>query len=334
MRADATVRRDQLRASLITDPELAASLIRDGKLVAFATETVYGLGGNALDPLALARIFAAKDRPHFDPLIVHLADAAELDRYATDVPDVARRLAARFWPGPLTLVLPKREVIPDLATAGLSTVAVRVPATAQARAFISAAGVPIAAPSANLFGSVSPTTAEHVLQGLGDRIDAVLEGGACSIGVESTVLACFEKGPPRLLRPGGLTIEEIEAAIGPILRNSPLTSADNSPQVGPGLLSRHYAPAKPIEIVAALTVVRNWEGVGLLSFGALIPAQCEIFEELSSRKSLTEAAAHFFAALRRLESTNIHSIVAQWFPNTGLGLALNDRLRRAAVKGE
>lgn len=310
----------------------AADIIKNGGLVAFATETVYGLGGNALDPNAVAKIFEAKQRPHFDPLIVHLASRDQVNEYVTHVSREAKLLMERFWPGPLTLVLPKKEIIPDLVTSGLPSVAVRVPESKQARELIECAGVPIAAPSANLFGSVSPTTVQHVLDGLAGRIDAVLAGVPCAIGVESTVIACPVEATPILLRPGGLPIEVVEELIGALQRIDPTVQDDQSPQAGPGMLSRHYAPAKPIQIVDNWSEVATPDRAGAIAFGPPPKMQFSLTENLSATGSLVEAAANFFAVLRRMETTDIDFIAAKWFPNEGLGLALNDRLRRAAAQ--
>lgn len=316
----------------LQDVATAAELLRAGKLVAFATETVYGLGANALDPSAVAGIFAAKERPFFDPLIVHLADQAQVNELVSEIPDVARKLMARFWPGPLTLVLPKRDVVPDLVTAGLPNVAIRVPQHPQTLELLRAAALPIAAPSANRFGCVSPTTAEHVLDGLSGRIDAVLDGGDCTIGVESTVLACLPNNPVTLLRPGGLPLEAIEAEIGPVARHSVESESDATPQTAPGLLSRHYAPSKPLQIVYDLSTVSDRTKLGLLSCGTSDVSGFAMVENLSPSGNLLEAATQFFAALRRLEQAEITSIIATPFSDSGLGLALNDRLRRAAYK--
>jgi len=322
-------------ASLTTSPQHAAELLRAGKLVAFPTETVYGLGGDALNEHAVAGIFEAKGRPHFDPLIVHTATADAAFALAADVPPIARELAERFWPGPLTLVLPKREQVPDLVTAGLPNVAVRVPQHPFALEMLHLCECPVAAPSANPFGRISPTTAEHVAEQLGDRIDLILDGGPCKVGVESTVLSLIDNRP-RLLRPGGVTREEIEAIIGPIELTTPTTD-DHSPQSAPGMLSQHYAPRTP------LTLLTNWSelsglhleerkvGILLLSPAETAPYGSEdLLEVLTIDGDLREAAANFFAALRRLDAENLKHIFAVPFPDVGLGVALNDRLRRAA----
>ncbi|WP_437192171.1 L-threonylcarbamoyladenylate synthase [Planctomicrobium sp. SH527] len=322
-----------MTAQLTTDVQLAAELLRAGKLVAFATETVYGLGGNALDPSAVAKIFQAKQRPTFDPLIVHLASANDLSQVSRDVPDVAYRLIDRFWPGPLTLVLPKQACVPDLVTSGLPSVAVRVPRHPLAQELIRLAGVPIAAPSANPFGRISPTTAQHVLDLLGEDIDAVLDGGPCQVGVESTVLQCLPDNTVRLLRPGGLTLEEIEAAIGPIAGRATTVLDQHAPQASPGLLAQHYAPRTPLMIVNRWEDVPAGKEVGVLSLGPMPTAsQYGVAETLSATGELTEATANFFSALRRLDASGVQLILAQRFPDVGLGRALNDRLQRASSR--
>ncbi len=315
-------------AQLITDVTVAARALCDGKLVAFATETVYGLGANALDTFAVAKVFAAKERPYFDPLIVHLANVLQVEEIVREIPKNSRKLMDKFWPGPLTLVLPKQPHVPDLVTAGLPDVAVRIPDHPVALEMLKQANIPVAAPSANPFGRISPTTAQHVLQHLGDKIDYVLDGGPCRVGVESTVLHVHASGAT-LLRPGGITREEIEALIGPIQVEMGLSSTDAQP--APGMLSQHYAPQTPLRIVNTFCDVANGQGIGALSFLNLPDAdRFEVVKVLSETGSLTEAAAHFFAMLRELDEANIHEIVAVRFPNEGLGVALNDRLTRAA----
>lgn len=322
-----------MTALLTTDVQLAAELLRAGKLVAFATETVYGLGGNALDPAAVAKIFEAKQRPTFDPLIVHLAAASDLSRVAQDVPDVAYQLIERFWPGPLTLVLPKQPCVPDLVTSGLPSVAVRVPSHPMAQELIRRAGVPIAAPSANPFGRISPTTAQHVLDLLADDIDAVLDGGPSQVGVESTVLLCQPDNTVQLLRPGGLTLEEIEAVVGPVAGRAQTVLDQHVPQASPGLLAQHYAPRTPLRIVEHWEDAPVGDTVGVLSLGPLASAsRYDAVEILSETGELTEATAHFFSALRRLDASGVELILAQRFPDVGLGRALNDRLQRASSR--
>ena len=322
----------------------AADRITSGGLVAFPTETVYGLGADALDSTAVARIFAAKQRPSFDPLIVHLADAADLAAHvhpadAAD-PRVAR-LAARFWPGPLTIVLRKRDTIPGIVTAGLSTVGLRVPDHPVALALIRAAGVPIAAPSANRFGRVSPTRASHVVRGLGSRIALVLDGGPCRIGVESTVVLLAE-GRAVLLRPGGLAAEAIEDEIGPL--EVPVPGAPGSAALAPGLSGAHYAPGARLEIVdpfgpGAGRHIRAQPGerLGLLATSAAGAEAARAaggpfaaVEILSPDGDPVTVAAHLFEALHDLDAAGVDRIVAQPVPAGGLGRAVMDRLRRAA----
>jgi L-threonylcarbamoyladenylate synthase len=320
-------------AEVSTDVRRAAEILRGGGLVAFATETVYGLGADAGHPTAVARIFEAKGRPRFDPLIVHVADVDQARTVVTEFPEAAERLAQTFWPGPLTLVLPKRGVIPDLVTAGLPTVAVRVPAHEQALALIRAAGRPIAAPSANRFGCLSPTTAQHVLEQLEDRIDLVLDGGACRVGVESTILDLA--GPrPRILRPGGVTPEELADCLGGGIAVERGAVAPGVAAPAPGMLRHHYAPRTPLVLVPDGGDIPPHSGTAVLAFDRAPPGDFRRVEVLSPRGDLREAAAQFFAALRRLDACGAERIVAVRFPPQGLGVALNDRLTRAAADRE
>ncbi len=315
--------------------ERAAEALRAGKLVALPTETVYGLGANALDPEAVARIFEAKGRPRFDPLIVHVADTAAARALVTDWPDAAETLAGAAWPGPLTLVLPKRPEVADLVTAGLPSVAVRVPDHPLALELLRRAGVPVAAPSANRFGGVSPTTAEHVRSELGSRVDLVLDGGPCRTGIESTVLSLLESRP-RLLRPGGFPLEEIERLVGEVLPPPPTAPDDPGAQSSPGLLSRHYAPRTPLVLAAndeEARRVANGRRAGLLQVCGPAPAGFAVVEELSRGGDLVHAAAGLFAAMRRLDAAGLELIVARPPAESGLGRAIVDRLRRAAAKG-
>jgi L-threonylcarbamoyladenylate synthase len=320
-------------AAVGTDIDRAGSLLVQGGLVAFATETVYGLGANAYDAQAVARIFEVKERPRFDPLIVHLADARWLTDVVASVTPLARRLIDAFWPGPLTLVLPKTDRIPDLVTAGLSTVGVRMPSHPSALELLRRANVPVAAPSANLFGHVSPTTAQHVVEQLGERIDYVLDGGACTVGVESTILDVSGEHAI-LLRAGGLAVEVLEAEIGPI-RMAGSTSGENEPQLSPGRSSRHYATRTPLKIAERAQAPPAAPRVGLLTLirepGDERYAAVEV---LSLRGDLTEAAANLFAAMRRLDACGLDGIVARLVPESGLGRAINDRLRRAARRSD
>jgi L-threonylcarbamoyladenylate synthase len=304
----------------------AAGLLREGRLVAFGTETVYGLGADATNAEAVAGIFAAKERPRFNPLISHYPDADAAFAHVVPNP-TAQRLAAALWPGPLTLVLPRRADCPValLTGAGLDTLAVRVPAQETARALLRGVGRPVAAPSANRSGRVSPTIAAHVLAELDGRIDAVLDSGACPVGVESTVLD-LSSAQPVLLRPGGATLEAIEAVIGPALRGVQPGSAVRSP----GMLASHYAPSLPLRLQAS--DLRPDEA--LLAFGEPLPGAGVVFN-LSERGDLTEAAARLFSGLRWLDAEasrcGLMGIAAMAVPETGLGLAINDRLRRAAA---
>ncbi|EKE43733.1 Sua5/YciO/YrdC family protein [Oceaniovalibus guishaninsula JLT2003] len=296
----------------------AASLLRGGGLVAFPTETVYGLGADARSDRAVAAIFAAKDRPRFNPLIVHLPQMDAAHDLAT-LNGEADRLARAFWPGPLTLVLPLRTGagLSPLVTAGLATVALRVPAAPLARDLLARAGIPVAAPSANPSGRVSAVTADHVLRGLGGRIDAVLDGGPCPVGVESTILAVTDEGT-RLLRPGGLPVEAVEACLGASLLPPEKTHRPNAP----GQLASHYAPAGRLR----MNVTDPERDEVLLAFGGTGGDL-----DLSPTGDLAEAAANLFRHLQELDRRGAARIAVSPVPDRGLGLAINDRLRRAAA---
>ncbi|WIM09660.1 L-threonylcarbamoyladenylate synthase [Enhydrobacter sp.] len=310
-------------ASSIED---AVRLLRKGGLVAFPTETVYGLGGDATNERAVVAIFEAKGRPRFNPLIAHVPGAADAQRFVR-WSAAAERLAAAFWPGPLTFVLPRAERSPIalLATAGLDTVAIRAPAHPVAQALIRAAGLPLAAPSANRSGAVSPTRAEHVAESLGERVSLILDGGPCAVGVESTVLD-LTGATPVLLRPGGATREAIEAVIGPIALSTALPMGDAA-RSSPGQLESHYAPSRPVRLEA--TTVSADEA--LLAFGPHPPAGAVMTRNLSPTGDLAEAAANLFAHMRALDRPEVGRIAVMPVPHTGLGLAINDRLRRAAA---
>ncbi len=303
--------------------ERAARLICAGELVAFPTETVYGLGGDAMSEAAVARIFAAKGRPRFNPLIVHVPGLAEAEALAV-FDESARIAACRFWPGPLSLVLPRRadSGLSLLASAGLDSVALRAPAHPIAQALLRAAGRPIAAPSANRSGRISPTTAAHVLAELGDRVALILDGGTCPVGIESTVLDLT--GPaPALLRPGGVTLEQVAEIFGRI--DTP--AADESAPRAPGRLPSHYAPGLPVRLDA----MDARPGEALLAFGPEAPPGFAEVLWLSQSEDLAEAAANLFAMLRRLDRPEFTGIAVMPIPETGLGRAINDRLRRAAA---
>ncbi|WP_296572052.1 L-threonylcarbamoyladenylate synthase [Phreatobacter sp.] len=300
----------------------AGRLLRAGRLVAFPTETVYGLGADATDGRAVAAIYAAKGRPSFNPLIAHVATpeaALALGRFNAD----ARALARAFWPGPLTLVVPvaSGEAVADLARAGLDTVGLRVPSHPVAMALLAATGRPVAAPSANLSGHVSPTTAAHVLADLDGRIDAVMDGGATAVGVESTIVACLD-GPPVLLRPGGVPRDAVEAVIG-----RPLASATGEATIAPGMLASHYAPKAAIRLDA--TGIEP--GEALLAFGPGAPSGAADILNLSPTGDLAEAAANLFGHLRRLDASGARRIAVMPIPAQGLGEAIRDRLARAAA---
>jgi len=306
----------------------AAAILAAGGLVALPTETVYGLGADATDGTAVAGIYAAKGRPSFNPLIAHVPDLAAAERLAV-FDAVSARLARAFWPGPLTLVLPRRPDCPvsDLATAGLDTLAVRVPDHPVARRLLAALGRPVAAPSANRSGHVSPTTAAHVLADLDGRIDAVLDGGPTRVGVESTILAVTE-GVVRILRPGGLARADIEAVVGAPVVDGP--ASDDVAPLAPGMLTSHYAPAARVRLDATAVA----PGEALLAFGPLRPAGAEravAVLDLSPTGDLVEAAANLFGMLRALDASGAASLAVAPIPAEGLGEAIRDRLARAAA---
>lgn len=325
-----------------SDIERAAAILVGGGLVAFATETVYGLGANALDVKAVARIFEVKARPRFDPLIVHIADRNWLSPLVVEVPEAARRLIDRFWPGPLTLVFPKTNRVPDLVTAGLPTVAVRMPAHPTALDFLSRVEIPVAAPSANRFGKVSPTTAQHVVDQLGGDIDYVLDGGASIVGLESTVVD-FSGDSPTLLRPGGLPLEKIQGVIGPVrlldAANSTGSKAAGPDQAdaqrAPGMLAQHYATQTPLVVAPCGSPLPNAARIGLLAFVPEFDLDgFAAVEVLSLQGDLAEAASNLFAAMHRLDALRLDVIIARGVPNIGLGRAINDRLARASHRGD
>lgn len=302
----------------------AGELIRAGQLVAFPTETVYGLGADASNGEAVARIFAAKARPRFNPLIVHVASLEACERLA-HVDTRARALARHFWPGPLTLVLPRRAAsgLCDLVSAGLDTVAIRVPAHPVAQALLAAAQRPIAAPSANRSGHVSPTLARHVEADLGERVAMILDAGATTLGLESTVVTLTQTGVV-MLRPGSITPDDLEAATG-----EPVTRAldGGDTPLSPGQLASHYAPRARVVLDAAPPE----PGAALLAFGPMVPAHDAAMINLSPQGDLIEAAANLFAALRALDATGAATIAVMPIPTQGLGEAINDRLQRAAA---
>ncbi len=305
----------------------AAQCLAAGGLVAFPTETVYGLGADATNGSAVARLYAAKGRPSFNPLIAHVADMAAAGKLAR-FNSTAMRLAEAFWPGPLTLVLPRTENCPvsELATAGLDTIAVRVPNHPVARELLASFAKPIVAPSANRSGHVSPTTAAHVLADLRGEIDLVIDGGPTTVGLESTIIACM--GEPTLLRPGGVAREEITRALGHALKEAPLLQAvdESEAPLAPGMLASHYAPKARLRLEAASVN----PGEALLAFGPALEHSAAMLN-LSLRGDLVEAAANLFSHLRALDASGVRTIAVMPVPDEGLGEAINDRLRRAAA---
>jgi len=306
----------------------AARIISEGGLVAFPTETVYGLGGNALDSRAVASIFEAKQRPSFDPLITHIADLERL----SDIADIKDQriydLAEVFWPGALTLIVPKKEIIPSLVTSGLQTMAVRMPDHPIALALIRRSSGAVAAPSANSFGYLSPTEARHVEEDLGSRIDMVLEGGPCRVGVESTVLD-LSKEKPMILRPGGLSREEIEKVLGSVDMFNRTTTSPTAP----GQLEMHYSPRKPLHIVEDLRTASGKERSGALIFSEETRGDgfaCR--EVLSGSGSVLEAASRLFSCLHTLDQQDIDCIYAEFVPEEGIGRAVMDRIYKASQK--
>ena len=305
----------------------AAAVIRSGGIIAFPTETVYGLGADAFNPLAVARIFEAKGRPLFDPLIVHIADLSQMSRLASPVDKRAGRLAGRFWPGPLTLVLPKHTAVPGIVTAGLDSVALRMPDHLIALDLIRRSGTPIAAPSANRFGYLSPTRAGHVLEQLGERVDMIIDGGDCAVGIESTIVKLTE-GASIILRHGGIPAEEIEALIGPVKMDH---DTAKNPEA-PGQMPHHYSPSVPVELAAGIRQIDfSRRDAGFLLFrkpGFDTPADRTLF--LSESGDLKEAAANLFSCLHLLDRMEIQVIIGEPVPETGVGPAIMDRLRKAA----
>ena len=306
----------------------AARLLKNGEVVAIPTETVYGLAGNAFEPKALAKIFAAKERPTFDPLIVHIADIAQLTDIAKDIPDSAYRLAEAYWPGPMTIILPKKDCIPDLCTSALPSVAVRFPSHPIAQAIIKESGLPLAAPSANLFKHVSPTTAEHVAAQLADRIAGIVDGGPCSVGVESSIISLV--GEPTVMRPGAITPEMFKAVLGEVkIKES--TSKPGQPMLAPGQCDTHYRPQVPLyygEVPAGYTLPEHTVRIAFCTQTGPIPATVN----LSATGDMVEATSKLYAFMHDLDKSEYDLILVDPIPNTGVGMALNDRLKRASIK--
>lgn len=322
-------------ADLRREVETGAEGIRNGKLVAFPTETVYGLGANAFNARAVAEIFTVKARPSFNPLIVHIADAEDLKQLAVDVPRQALRLAKALWPGPLTLVLPKTEKVPDIVTAGKSTVAVRMPQNPIALDIIRQAGVPVAAPSANKFGYTSPTEAAHVREQLGDAAPLIVNGGACRIGVESTVVS-LTGGKPVILRPGGVCSKTLEEIVDELVEQGETCSESEIAPDSPGMMASHYAPETSLYLVDDINGLELDDVTGFLLFTPddnfnVADRRDRRVEILSQNADPAEAAVNLYAAIRRLDSLRLQRIIAQRLPEEGLGKAVNDRLRKAAA---
>lgn len=321
------------------DTKTAAAILRDGGLVGIPTETVYGLGANGLDPEAVAHIFEAKGRPQDNPLILHIPSADWLERYCQDIPGVAYKLANQFWPGPMTMILKRKDNVPDVVTAGLDTVGMRCPDHAVCRGIIAAADVPVAAPSGNLSGRPSPTTAEHMLEDMDGKIDAIVDGGACTVGVESTIidLTCT---PPRLLRPGGITLEQLESVLGEVAVDAAVRRkmGEGEKPRAPGMKYRHYAPKAPVTVVkgapekTAQYIAQNASvGSGVICFDEyvhLFPEQ--VVTKLGKANDPAEQARHVFDDLRFYDDTDVTEIWAQCPDETGVGLAVANRLNKAA----
>jgi len=308
------------------DINKAKQLLVNGELVAIPTETVYGLAANALSPDAVLKIFQVKNRPRFDPLIIHVSSWSKVDRYAQEIPPMARQLAEVFWPGPLTVLLQKKSVIPDLVTSGLPTVGIRCPDHPLTHALLETLDFPLAAPSANPFGYISPTTPGHVADQLGSKIPYILDGGPCEVGIESTIVG-FDNDGGIVFRRGGLKTEDIESVIGKVKVR---TSSSSNPKT-PGQLQSHYAPKKKLVVGALEELLQKHEKekIGILSFQKDLHAPYQYI--LSRSGNQEEAARNFFSALRALDDAPVDIILAEYVPDVGLGKAINDRLRRAAA---
>ena len=317
----------------------AAKLLREGSLVAIPTETVYGLGANGLDGDAVRRIFEAKGRPNDNPLILHVTGPQWLPRYCSEVPPLAYVLARKFWPGPLTMILKRKSVVPDETTAGLDTVAMRCPNHPVTLAIIREAGVPIAAPSANTSGRPSCTSAQDVLEDMDGKIDGIVDGGPCAVGVESTIIDLTEQ-PPRLLRPGGITLEELEEVLGEVAVDPAVTrlmGAGEQPKA-PGMKYRHYAPKASVTVVrgepadAARYIRRHLtDGEGVICFNEFVPLfEGHPVEPIGPKDDVAEQARRVFDALRYFDGTDVTHIWAQCPDPAGIGLAVSNRLNKAA----
>jgi len=314
-------------AEIGTDIQKSKHLLDQGELVAIPTETVYGLAGNGLNLESVTKIFKVKERPSFDPLIIHVPDLASVEKYAEEVPEPVRILAERFWPGPLTILVKKKPNVPDLVTSGLDTVGIRCPDHPLTRELLSCLDFPLAAPSANPFGYVSPTSPQHVQDQLGNKIQYILDGGTCRVGIESTIVG-FENGMTTVYRMGGLSIEKIESVVGKVAVQSHSTSNPKAP----GQLKSHYAPGKKILIGKIEELLQQYPAhcAGILTFQNDFNSPYQFI--LSPSGNLEEAAQHLFTALRAFDKMPIDAILTEFVPEVGLGRAINDRLRRAAAQ--
>lgn len=325
------------------DIDEAAAILRDGGLLGIPTETVYGLGANGLNEEAVAHIFEAKGRPQDNPLILHIPDASWLERYCKEIPLTAYQLAKAYWPGPMTMILKRKDIVPNAVTAGLDTVGMRCPAHPLCREIIAASGVPVAAPSGNTSGRPSPTTAQHMLEDMDGKINAIVDGGPCSVGVESTIIDLTET-PARLLRPGGITLEQLEAVLGEVAVDPAVTrlmGAGEQPKA-PGMKYRHYAPKAPVTVVtgdpkksAEYIAAHAGAEDGIICFEEFLPlftrrSETRPVMDLGPAGDKEEQARHIFDALRSFDHTSVPAIWAQCPDTTGIGLAIANRLNKAA----
>ena len=308
------------------DIQYAKRILEEGGLVAIPTETVYGLAANALNPVAVAKIFEAKNRPSFDPLIVHVAGFDDVHAYTNSFPDLAQKLAKKFWPGPLTLLLPKADNIPDIVTSGMPEVAIRHPKNTLTQQLLESIDFPLVAPSANPFGYISPTSAQHVHDQLAEKVDYILDGGDCEVGVESTIVGFSESGAT-IYRTGGLD----EDAVKSVTNTVEIRPHSSSNPKAPGMLKSHYAPHTPFKLLGSQINTEDGARVGYLTFNSEIRVEDERIRILSPSGDLREAAKNLFRYMRELDGLNLDYIFAETVPNHGLGKAINDRLRRAAT---
>jgi len=307
--------------------EKARDLLLRNEVVAIPTETVYGLAGNALSEIAVSKIFEAKNRPHFDPLIVHVSSVSEVSNYVEETPELAFNLMEHFWPGALTVLLPKKSCIPDLTTSGLKEVGIRIPNHPVTLELLTSLPFPLAAPSANPFGYISPTSAQHVSDQLGEKIPYILNGGNCSLGIESTVLR-VQHNEIEILRLGGISVEDLQR----FSSNIHIQQHSSSSPAAPGMLTSHYAPRKPVFVGNIRELMHSFasQKIGVLSFKE--DYQIEAQRILSKSGSFTEAASNLFAFLRELDQLDIDVILVEFLPNENLGRAINDKLKRASAK--